>query len=321
MGGIHQERSARPKIARGARNRQLVYGFNPHLEQTKQHAKRLEQILKGQGASTRGPKCEGMDELIISVSKRNHPHGVACVIPHGSARFPPATHSISIGHAKILHSFGARARARLARRDSHAEEKRIPDSRLCPREQLGRRNFRLRDTCSIQKSAQAADLRGPSSPGPDQRASPRIPPNRRAALVDSDFFAPLCTPTLFPPVWIFSPGRDGTDWVPGFRCGCIVFLPAIPLIRARAPERAHDNEISSFQLHLFMFGCAFQSTMAGPFNTRSGASKRAMARTVPCLPGAGIGCSHQSVPSLSYRYLRYLFDKGDDSLLRRGIVP
>ena len=33
-----------------------------------------------------------------------------------------------------------------------------------------------------------------------QRASPRIPPNRRAARVVSDFFAPLWTPTLFPPV-------------------------------------------------------------------------------------------------------------------------
>jgi hypothetical protein len=34
----------------------------------------------------------------------------------------------------------------------------------------------------------------------DQRASPRNPPKRRAALVVSDFFAPLWTPTLFPPL-------------------------------------------------------------------------------------------------------------------------
>src|SRR5437868_12307241 len=33
-----------------------------------------------------------------------------------------------------------------------------------------------------------------------QRASPRMPPNRRAARVVSDFFAPLWTPTLFPPL-------------------------------------------------------------------------------------------------------------------------
>src|SRR3954462_51526 len=46
-------------------------------------------------------------------------------------------------------------------------------------------------------------------PGTDQRASPRIPPKRRAARVLSDFFAPLWTPTLFLPLWMFSPERDG----------------------------------------------------------------------------------------------------------------
>jgi hypothetical protein len=77
------------------------------------------------------------------------------------------------------------------------------------------------------------------SPPQDQRASLRIPPKRRAARVDSDFFAPLWTPTLLPPVWVFSPGRDGTDRVPGFRCGCIVFLPAMSIIRAGAEHRTH----------------------------------------------------------------------------------
>jgi hypothetical protein len=37
-------------------------------------------------------------------------------------------------------------------------------------------------------------------PATDQRASLRIPPKRRAARVDSDFFAPLWTPILLPPV-------------------------------------------------------------------------------------------------------------------------
>ena len=60
---------ALPKMAKAARNRQLAAGFNQHLEQTKRHAKRLEQILKAQDASTRGPKCEGMAGLIAEGDK------------------------------------------------------------------------------------------------------------------------------------------------------------------------------------------------------------------------------------------------------------
>ena len=55
---------ALPKMAKAASNRQLAAAFNQHNEQTKRQAKRLEQILKSQGESTRGPKCEGMEGLI-----------------------------------------------------------------------------------------------------------------------------------------------------------------------------------------------------------------------------------------------------------------
>ncbi|HVF70845.1 MAG TPA: ferritin-like domain-containing protein [Chthoniobacterales bacterium] len=60
---------ALPKLAKAAKNRQLSAAFNQHLEQTKRHAKRLEQILKSQGESTRGPKCEGMEGLIAEGDK------------------------------------------------------------------------------------------------------------------------------------------------------------------------------------------------------------------------------------------------------------
>src|SRR3954453_4962714 len=73
-----------------------------------------------------------------------------------------------------------------------------------------------------------------------QRASPRMPPERRVALVVSDFFAPLWTPTLFPPLWIFSPEREGTDWARGFRWGCIVFRPAILRNRRWVGPSAHE---------------------------------------------------------------------------------
>src|SRR3954469_19396204 len=60
---------ALPKMAKAAKNRQLSAAFNQHLEQTKRHAKRLEQILKKQGESTRAPKCEGMEGLIAEGDK------------------------------------------------------------------------------------------------------------------------------------------------------------------------------------------------------------------------------------------------------------
>ena len=56
-------------MAKAATNSQLAAGFRQHLEQTKRHAKRLEQILKSQGESTRGLKCEGMEGLIAEGDK------------------------------------------------------------------------------------------------------------------------------------------------------------------------------------------------------------------------------------------------------------
>jgi ferritin-like metal-binding protein YciE len=55
---------ALPKLAKSAKNDQLSAGFQEHLEQTKEHAARLEEILKNRKQSTRGPKCKGMEGLI-----------------------------------------------------------------------------------------------------------------------------------------------------------------------------------------------------------------------------------------------------------------
>ena len=55
---------ALPKMAKAATNTKLVAGFKEHLEQTKEHAVRLEQILKSHNQTTRGPKCKGMEGVI-----------------------------------------------------------------------------------------------------------------------------------------------------------------------------------------------------------------------------------------------------------------
>jgi ferritin-like metal-binding protein YciE len=55
---------ALPKMEKAANNKQLAAGFQEHLEQTKEHAERLEAILSNHKQSTRGPKCKGMAGIV-----------------------------------------------------------------------------------------------------------------------------------------------------------------------------------------------------------------------------------------------------------------
>ncbi len=52
------------KMAKASTNEELANGFQKHLEQTKEHAQRVQQILTTHQQSTRGPKCKGMEGLI-----------------------------------------------------------------------------------------------------------------------------------------------------------------------------------------------------------------------------------------------------------------
>ena len=55
---------ALPKMAKAATHPKLADGFKQHLEQTKEHAARLERILKSHDETTRGPKCKGMEGVL-----------------------------------------------------------------------------------------------------------------------------------------------------------------------------------------------------------------------------------------------------------------
>jgi ferritin-like metal-binding protein YciE len=55
---------ALPKMAKAAKNQQLAEGFQEHLEQTKEHAARIEKILAKHQKSTRGSRCKGMGGII-----------------------------------------------------------------------------------------------------------------------------------------------------------------------------------------------------------------------------------------------------------------
>ena len=56
--------TALPKMIKAASNEQLAAGFKEHLEQTKEHAVRLEKILSTHNHTARGPKCKGMEGLV-----------------------------------------------------------------------------------------------------------------------------------------------------------------------------------------------------------------------------------------------------------------
>src|ERR1700744_5146200 len=55
---------ALPKMVKAASNEQLAAGFQEHLEQTKEHAARLERLLESHDETTRGPKCKGMEGVL-----------------------------------------------------------------------------------------------------------------------------------------------------------------------------------------------------------------------------------------------------------------
>lgn len=60
----HQLIKALPKMAQGASSDELRQGFEEHLEQTKGHAQRIEQIFEQLGEKAKGKKCKAMEGLV-----------------------------------------------------------------------------------------------------------------------------------------------------------------------------------------------------------------------------------------------------------------
>lgn len=55
---------ALPKMVKAATHPKLADGFKTHLEETREHVVRLEEILKSHDETTRGPKCKGMEGVL-----------------------------------------------------------------------------------------------------------------------------------------------------------------------------------------------------------------------------------------------------------------
>lgn len=55
---------ALPKMAEASTSEELRQGFEEHLEQTKEHAQRLETIFEKLGEKAKGKKCKGIEGII-----------------------------------------------------------------------------------------------------------------------------------------------------------------------------------------------------------------------------------------------------------------
>ncbi len=60
----HQLIEALPKMARASVSSELRNAFEDHLEQTKEHARRIEAIFEAMGQKAKGKKCKAMEGLV-----------------------------------------------------------------------------------------------------------------------------------------------------------------------------------------------------------------------------------------------------------------
>ncbi len=60
---------ALPKLAEASNSDERREGFEEHLEQTKEHVQRLEQIFETLGETPKGEKCKGMEGLVKEASE------------------------------------------------------------------------------------------------------------------------------------------------------------------------------------------------------------------------------------------------------------
>jgi ferritin-like metal-binding protein YciE len=74
---------ALPKMAKGASSPELKDAFEQHLEQTKGHVERLEQLFEQLGESPRGKTCHGMKGLIEEGSEILKEEGEDSVLDAG----------------------------------------------------------------------------------------------------------------------------------------------------------------------------------------------------------------------------------------------
>jgi len=66
---------ALPKLAKAAKSDELRSGFEEHLEATKGHVTRLEEVFQSLDAKPKGKTCEGMKGLVTEGQKAMEKRG------------------------------------------------------------------------------------------------------------------------------------------------------------------------------------------------------------------------------------------------------
>jgi len=74
---------ALPKLVKASHNPHLKQAFEHHLEETKNHVARLEQIFKSMNESSKGKTCEGMKGLLKEGEERIKDGGEPDVLDAG----------------------------------------------------------------------------------------------------------------------------------------------------------------------------------------------------------------------------------------------
>jgi ferritin-like metal-binding protein YciE len=80
---------ALPRLAKAASNPKLRDAFNQHLQETKEHVKRLERAIESLDESAGGKKCRGMEGLVKegeALLKEDMPEGLLDAALIGAAR-------------------------------------------------------------------------------------------------------------------------------------------------------------------------------------------------------------------------------------------
>jgi ferritin-like metal-binding protein YciE len=76
----NQLMKALPRLAKAASSEELTAAFETHLDETKIHVERIEEIMEELGESPRGKKCKAMEGLVEEGKEKLEEEGEAAVL-------------------------------------------------------------------------------------------------------------------------------------------------------------------------------------------------------------------------------------------------
>jgi ferritin-like metal-binding protein YciE len=105
----HQLVKALPRLATAAHASELKLALEHHLQQTRGHVERIEQVFEGLGLPARGKRCRGMEGIIEEAQEILEQDGDLSVIDAGliaaaqkAEHYEIATYGCVCAHARML---------------------------------------------------------------------------------------------------------------------------------------------------------------------------------------------------------------------------